>query len=309
MSTIVLSGGRDALGRGVEALLRDSGADVVDFTTHAKSADALIHLGGDVEDTRAVLDVAGEVGTRHVVLLSSATAYGAWPNNPVPLTEDALLRPCPELDFAVRAAERERLLADFKAAHPGTTATVLRPTTIVADGAGWLARGLRAARGVHEAGSAESPSQYVHADDVAAAVALAAEQRLDGVYNVAPDGWIDGERLHALDGRPRLSLPRALTSRVTRWRWKLGLSPAPPGLLPYTRHPWVVANDRIKAAGWTPTQTNEEAFVAGHRAPPWVGLSPQRKQELILGGSAIAIVAAVLAAVFGARWFLRRHTD
>jgi len=55
-----------------------------------------------------VLDAAGAVGATHLVLLSSATAYGAWANNPVPLTEDAPLRPNPELEFAVRAAERDR---------------------------------------------------------------------------------------------------------------------------------------------------------------------------------------------------------
>ena len=53
------------------------------------------------------------------VLLSSATVYGAWANNPVPLTEAATLRPNPELEFAVRAAERERIASDWKDEHPG----------------------------------------------------------------------------------------------------------------------------------------------------------------------------------------------
>jgi hypothetical protein len=69
----------------------------------------------------------------------------------------------------------------------------------------------------------------------------------------------------------------------------------------------VVANDRLKATGWAPTHSNEEAFVVGHRAPPWVGISPQRKQELILGGSAAVVVAAVVGAVLGVRWFARRR--
>ena len=78
-------------------------------------------MDGGVDETRAVLDAAGAVGAAHVVLMSSATAYGAWANNPVPLTEDAPLRPNPDLDFAVRAAERERLAADWKHEHPGAT--------------------------------------------------------------------------------------------------------------------------------------------------------------------------------------------
>src|SRR4051812_14078680 len=108
MSTFVLSGSRDVLGSRVAAALREAGHELHEFAgdeapmeikARADGADAVIHLGGDVETPREVLDVAASIGAAHVVVLSSATAYGAWPNNPVPLTEDALLRPCPDLDF------------------------------------------------------------------------------------------------------------------------------------------------------------------------------------------------------------------
>ena len=37
---------------------------------------------------------------------------------------------------------------------------------------------------------------------------LAVDRRLDGVFNVAPDGWVAGERVRALTGaRPRIRLP------------------------------------------------------------------------------------------------------
>ena len=58
---------------------------------------------------RRVLDAAAAAGRAHVVVLSSATVYGAWPTNPVPLTEDAPLRPNPGCAFAVQKAEIERL--------------------------------------------------------------------------------------------------------------------------------------------------------------------------------------------------------
>ena len=71
----------------------------------------------------------------------------------------------------------------------------------------------------------------------------------------------------------------------------------------YTMHPWVVANDRIKAAGWTPTYTNEEAYVAGHRPTPWATVSPQRRQEIALAG----LVALVVGVVVGAVALIRRR--
>ncbi len=33
--------------------------------------------------------------------------------------------------------------------------------------------------------------------------------------------------------------------------------------MPYLVHPWVVANDRLRAAGWRPHHTNEEAIIEG----------------------------------------------
>ena len=69
-----------------------------------------------------------------IVRISSATVYGAWPNNPVPLTEDAPLRPNPHFSPAVQGAEVERLLAEWRADHPDVTVTTLRSAPVVGPG-------------------------------------------------------------------------------------------------------------------------------------------------------------------------------
>ena len=73
---------------------------------------------------------------------------------------------------------------------------------------------------------------------------------------------------------PRVRLPGRLAERLTSWRWRAGLSPTPPGLLPWTVHPWVVAATGCAALGWAPTHSNEEAFVAGHGRAVGHGLAP-----------------------------------
>ena len=75
---------------------------------------ARVNVGG----TRRVLEAAGAAGLGKVVLVSSAAVYGAWPNNPVPLTEDAPLRPNPGFPLGVHKAELERLLAEWALARP-----------------------------------------------------------------------------------------------------------------------------------------------------------------------------------------------
>src|SRR5207302_10276973 len=119
-----------------------------------------------------VLEAASAVTARHLVLLSSAAVYGAWANNPVPLTEDAPLRPNPGVAFAAEKAELERAAADWRDDHPGATVAVLRPTlTVAPEGSGWLARALE--RSSVPVTDDEPPAQFVDIDDLAAAVDLA----------------------------------------------------------------------------------------------------------------------------------------
>lgn len=276
-----------------------AGADVVVHLASVLAADRVDDVDPtlDAELARRVLDAAARAGVAHVVVVSSATVYGAWDTNPIPLTEAAPVRPNPGFAFAVAKAELEAEVERFRAARPDATATVLRPTVTVAEDHGsWLARALGAASGL-QAGDLDPPAQFLHFDDLASAVVVAAAARLDGPVNVAPDGWISGEALRALAGRPRLRLPVDVAGRVLAARRRLRLSPTPPEALPLTMHPWVVANDRLRAAGWVPSHTNEEAYVAGHPAGPWATLSPKRRQELALGAAAAGLVGLAAGGV------------
>lgn len=253
---------------------------------------------GESAQVARVLDAASAVGADHVVLLSSATVYGAWANNPVPLTEDAPLRPNPGVAMASEKAEAERLAAEWRQAHPGATVTILRPAiTVSAHGNDWLAGALSRSAALPVTDD-EPPAQYVDVADLANAVDLARRQRIDGPRNVAPDGWISGETVRQLaGGAPRVRLPERLAIRLAGWRWRWGLGETPPALLPYTVHPWVIANDRLKADGWQPESSNEEAFVGSHRAGPWATISPRRRQEIALGVAGTTILGAVAGAV------------
>jgi len=286
-----------------------------DLSAAFAGADAVIHLasvfgpaieGDEIDDAvevamaRRVLDAAAEAGIDHLVMRSSATVYGPWANNPVPLTEDAPLRPHPDLAYAVQLAEIERLTAVWAHRRPGAVAARLRPAPVVGEGTlGWLARTLDAASDVPLAD--EVAAQFLHVDDLAAAVVAAWQARLDGPVNVAPDGWLTPTERRALDPVPRLRLPEPVALKVAGWRWRLRLAPTPPGILAYVRHPWVVANDRLVATGWSASVSNEEAYVAGHEASAIESISPQRRQELALGVAGSVLAAGVATAVAVAR--------
>lgn len=287
-------------------------ADLVsaDLSPHLAGTDVLVHLGvaGDdvdptllaagriVDEGRSVLGVAAGSGVGRLVVLSSATVYGAWPKSPVPITEEAVLRPNPGFNFAVELAEIERLALEWSQDRAPGAVAVLRTVPVVADDhPDWLSRALRAALAFPVVDH-DPPTQFLHANDLASAVVLAVSGGVSGVANVAPDGWLVGSDRRALDVRPRVRVAEPLGNRIADLRWKLGLAPAPAKLLPYATHPWVVANDRLRAAGWEPTASNEDAYVAGFRAGPWATLSPARRQELALGGAAAGLVGLVAAA-------------
>ena len=149
--------------------------------------------------------------------------------------------------------------------------------------------------------------QFVHLDDLAEAVDLVRRQGLDGPFNVAPDGWMRSDELRRLAGRgPRVRLPERVSLRLAQWRWKLGMTSTPPGVVAYRVNPWVVANDRLKAVGWVPEYTNEEAYVLGDRPTGWASVSPRRRQELVLGSLAVGVTGVLAGGVLAARRYLRK---
>lgn len=253
--------------------------DGVDVVVHLASLsdsipDEALMTRVNIEATRRLLDAAAAAGVGRVVRVSTTAVYGAWPNNPVPLTEDAPLRPNPGFLPAVHAAEVERMLTEWRDEHPGVVVTVLRlaPVMGAALEPRHLPARLVAGRPALRIRGAAPPVQVAHVDDVATAVAFSVHAPLSGAYNVACDSWLAPEA--ALELMPRRfvpALPAWLVTRLLRRAWSLGVGDVPHTVVPYLVHPWVVANDRLRAAGWSPAHTNEDAIletgdaVASHR--------------------------------------------
>lgn len=272
-------------------------------------ADAVIHLAAIVDPiiddtlaaqvnvvgTRRVLDAAARTGVRRVVRVASTAVYGAWPTNPQPLTDDSPLRPVPGHSTAVHAAEIERALIDWRHDHPDVTVTTLRTAPVIGRGAdhAW-ARVLIGPRRLRVRGAA-SPVQVVHPDDVARAVLLAASTDLPGAYNVAAAGSVTADQMDALQGRASIpALPAELLTRVLTRTWSSGAGVVAPSVVPHLEHPWVVATDRIEAAGWRARVTNEEAIVEALDARPAAPMVPRGAIGALVAAAGAFVVVALL---------------
>ena len=73
----------------------------------------------DVNGTHNVLEAASQAGVEHVLVTSSTTAYGAFPDNPVPITEEWPVRGVAAFEYARDKTESDRLCQLWALAPPG----------------------------------------------------------------------------------------------------------------------------------------------------------------------------------------------
>lgn len=277
------------------------------FLTGPRSGLDIDGTGGadiDIVATRSLLASLTRVGAvSTLVVLSSALVYGARTDNPIPLTENAPVRPNTSIEAAVERAELERLCRTWSRSR-GATCALVRPCIVVGpENEKWLARSPWATAGLQISGVV-APVQFVHLADLTSALVAVCRSRVDGPVNVAPDGWLSVDEVRALKGptaRVRVYKPFAyLLARIGKY---VGVAPGDPDALLAGSAPWVIANDRIRSLGWEPTFTNEEAYVDADSGGLWARVTPRHRQQLALGGAATLVVGVAV----GAGFLIRRH--
>jgi UDP-glucose 4-epimerase len=281
-----------------------------------EGSDVLVHLGltdevsrevdtlfaRNVHGTRNLLAAAGKVGVGALVHLSGAAAYGAHPDNPVPLTEQSPLRANPDDVSAYHRLLAEELVEEWAEAHPAARVAVLRAATVMGPGVDSPTRRLLLGPRLLQIAGHEPPLQFVHVEDLAAALALAVTGNLAGPYNVAADGWLSVAEACAVLGTRPFHLPEAVAFSAAAWLWDRGLWNAPPGCLHAAMHPRVLATERMHAAGWSATRTNREVLreltsVREHVVA--LGPATVRRRDLAVG--VLATTGLLLGLAVGAR--------
>ncbi len=285
-----------------------------------RGVDALVHLAFimnpikdetfmrdvNVNGTQNVLKAAGRAAVGKVLYTSSAVVYGAHPDNRIPLTEEAPLRANLDFSYAAHKLEVEYVLREIADEFPKLSMTVFRPAIVLGpnvDNAWSHALELPILFGVQ--GHAP-PLQFVHEEDVAAALSHAVFNDLPGVYNLAAEGWLEADEMTSILDRRRIEVPEPLAFSLAERLWSLGLAEAPAGMLHYVMHPWIVSTQKLNGAGFTCTYSNLDSFVAAAESSKGhvrIGRRRVRRGDLARGAAAGAGVAGALVA---ARLWRRR---
>ena len=279
---------------------RLSGVDVVvhaDMDTSAVT-DPRQRRALNVRGAQTVLTAAAAERVGRVVLVTSAMVYGARPDNPVPLPEDAPLLADADGSVAGDLLEVEEIARRSRRVNPGTAVTVVRPAALVGDAVDTLlTRHFEAPRLLAVRGCAPR-WQFCHVNDLVSALELAAVGDVTGDFAVGCDGSLAQEEVEELSGLKSIELPARLTFGTAQRLHRLGVTPAPAAELRYMVYPWVVDCAALRAAGWRPSYDNASALStllaarAGHHAV--AGRRIARKDAALTAAGAAGTAAAVL---------------
>lgn len=278
------------------------GADVVvhaAFTDDLRaSADTM--YGHNVGATRNVLEAASKAGVSHVVLLSSATVYGAHADNTVPLREDSPRRANPGFAYAYQRMLAEELLETWAADHPAATVTILRLAPMIGAGVDTVVTQLLTGPRLVVPAGGQPLWQFCAPADVGSAVATVVDGGIAGTFNVAADGWLSTDEVASALGRGTVEVGQTTMAEALRAAATAGVAPAPPESVPYMTHPWVVDVTAMRDHDWRPLATNRDVLTAFAR---------DRADDLWLGVATVSRAdtrRAVIWTAAAAAWLLWR---
>lgn len=224
----------------------------------------------NLDGTRNFLNVAKSLGLKKIIVASSATAYGALSDNPMPLRETDAIRGERNRYFTYvqHKAIIDRWCQDFATENPGTRVVIVRPTIVMGPNiSNYIGRIVSQDRGFTVKG-ANPPLQYVHEEDVARAFHFLLKTDSEGPYNLTGDGTMTVREGAEMAGTQLVEMPYPVAYGLVSVLWWLRIKPveAPPGVLNYFRHPWVISNEKIKKLGFKFDYTTRQTFESFLRA-------------------------------------------
>ena len=219
----------------------------------------------NVNGTLNVLRICEDLNIGHIIVASSGTAYGAWPDNPQFLKEDDPIRLFPpKFSYAHHKGLIEQHCADFIRRHPEVVFNIVRPCVVYGPHTdNYLSRFLKFMPALFLADGCDPDLQFIHEEDLAELFSLIIEKKVPGAFNAAGDGVVKFSEAGAMTGKKTLKIPRRFYSAFIWLLWHLHVKivETPAGMVDYTAYSWVMDTTRAKdKLGWKPRYTSRETL-------------------------------------------------
>jgi UDP-glucose 4-epimerase len=212
--------------------------------------------------TRHTMVAARHAQVRKVVLSSQTILYGAHPSNPNFLSERHPLRANRKDPFFADKMEAEAEVLRFGERVPGSIVTVLRTAPMLGPTVQNYLTKYLSHRIVPTMMGFDPLFQFVHEIDAIAALKLAIDRDVPGIFNIVADGVLPLSTVIKLAGRVALPIPHPIAETATAIAWMAQLADAPPTFLKYLR--FLCVADGAKAwdtMGFRPAYTTREALL------------------------------------------------
>jgi UDP-glucose 4-epimerase len=221
-----------------------------------------VNVGG----TRILIDHCIQYGVERLVVLSSGYVYGAFPENPYQLDEEAPLsasRNYPEIRDLV---EVDALASANIWRRPELRTCVIRPVNTLGPRVPSTVREYLRQPRVPTVLGFDPMIPFIHENDLATAMTLAVDHRLRGVFNVVGPGEVPLHTAIHETGGTAWPIP----DPPARWLFKrlfaLGLIPYPAGLLDFLKYPVSLDGSRfVEATGFRCKYGLPEIFASIRR--------------------------------------------
>jgi len=232
----------------------------------------------DVNGTATVLRAAADAGTDQVLVTSSATAYGAFPDNPKPIAEDWPVRGQPDFPYAKHKADVDRICQLWALENPASVMTIVRPSIVFGPNVdNYISRSWKNSAFMPILDGVEEEFQLVHEDDVVSAIIGLLDAKAGGAFNVGGDGTLTWKESAEMVGQKTRVMSMKTVRRIYSAAWALHAPrvESPPGNLNFIRYPWIVSNEKLKSEiGWQPSADTREVFVETMYAKGLVATPP-----------------------------------
>ena len=263
------------------AVFRKNVSEPIDDELNDQGATTLVHLAfnakygvnrrevaaireENLETLRAVIASCARARVGHLIYLSSHTVYGAHSDNPVPIPDDAPMRPSPDFPYAYNKHLCELALGEFAQVQEDIKITILRSCIVLGHGAdNFVTRGFFRPWlfGVLDYNPA---LQFVYDDDLARVISIIIQQEIPGTFNVAGDGVVHYREMAKIIKSKLINLPPFLAYPLVRLCWGLHLQrDSTPSSLDLVRWPILMSTGKLhKATGYRFWHTALDALTA-----------------------------------------------
>ncbi|MFY9225934.1 MAG: SDR family oxidoreductase [Blastocatellia bacterium] len=200
----------------------------------------------NVVGTMKLLEDCERYEVKKVVLLSSATVYGADPNNPVYLNEDFPLKVTQRYSEISDKVEFDSYCRSWMYKNPQISTIILRPCHIIGSHVHNNLTSYLRLKYIPIPLGFDPMMQVIHEIDMARAINACLRHNHSGIYNIVGPGELPLTEIISIVGGMPIPVLHVVGYSALQALWSLGIGPLPAPQVEYLMYPCIIDGTRFQ---------------------------------------------------------------